>query len=84
MFAATAVLAGVHGCSLAIIHWCATSLEGVAADSCNMYVSAMHAYGFDPCWRHQRCMSLRQAQGQVLLLSYPVDVTVFGSTLLQQ
>ena len=37
-FAATAGLAGVHDCSLGVIHWCATNLGGVTAGACNMYV----------------------------------------------
>ena len=47
-------------------------------------VSVVNAYGFDPCSRHQRCLSLRQAKDQVLLLPYPTGVSVFGGTLLQQ
>ena len=47
-------------------------------------VSVVHAYGFEPCWRHQRCLLLREAQGQVSLLPYPAGLSIFGSTFLQQ
>ena len=34
---AAASLAGVCGCLLDVIHWCAINLGGVAAGACNMY-----------------------------------------------
>ena len=37
VFAAAASLTGMCGCSLDVIHWCATKLEGIAGGACNMY-----------------------------------------------
>ena len=41
----------------------------------------VHAYRFDPCWKYQRSLSLRQAQGHVLLLPYPTGVCVWWYTV---
>ena len=49
---AAAHLAGVHDCSLSVIHWCATDWGGLAAGTLTCVVSAMHAYGFEPGWTH--------------------------------
>ena len=49
---AAAGLAGVHGCSLGITHWCTTNLELEQFVHVTCMVSMVHAYGVDLFWRH--------------------------------
>ena len=49
-------LSSMHGCALGVVHWCAAKLGSMAAGACCMLGVCVHAYGFEPCWRHQRCL----------------------------